>query len=231
MKFAIFSLMFLTACGDMKSQDQNPQFLNMAIDFKSCKEPAFSGTQRRIVSFGDSNTAGIMDLVNNCPYAYEYKIANDLQLNLVNLAVGGSRINMEGQLPTVLFTQFQPTDIVTFIAGYNDARTFGTNLNELNLFKEYLRDFISLTSSQTSLVMIGTTPQMAVYSPVTASAEAQAMYAQAVRSVVAELSLPNVVLVDVALINWQTSDFESDLVHFTPASQNRIAALFESQIP
>ncbi len=223
----IFSA-FLAACGSKNSTGDLP--VSIAPN-PNCQAPSFQASQHRIVSFGDSNTAGIVDLVQGCPYAYEYKMANDYQFNLVNLAIGGSRIDMPGQLPTALATQLQPTDIVTFIAGYNDSRVWGINSNHLFAFEADLSDFITFAAFKAQLVMIGTTPQMSFYSGPEASPAAQAMYAQAVRDVVAQLDLPNVILVDVAEIKWQSDDFEPDLVHFTPASQNRIAALFETQMP
>jgi lysophospholipase L1-like esterase len=198
--------------------------------YAGCTVPTFANATRRLVVFGDSNTQGVADPVNGCPYSYAYKVSTDKTYDLLNLAIGGSRINMNGQLPTAMVTQFETSDIVVFIAGYNDMRNFGTNQNDLDAFEEYLKDFCYIVSPQVHQLIIGTTPQMAVYSPQNASRVAQAKYAQTVRNVIHQINLPNVTMVDLALMSFTKADFEPDLVHFTPETQNTIATLIEGSI-
>lgn len=77
----------------------------------------------RVVAYGDSHTEGLSGL-NGAP-GYVVRLAGEMGLPLNNRAVGGSRISMAGQLPSVLQDEQEPEaseGVIVYLTGYNDER-------------------------------------------------------------------------------------------------------------
>lgn len=187
--------------------------------------------QTRIVFFGESQTEGVISNVQGCKFSYAYVMAESLHMNILNRAIGGSRLlyrspdNRPSQLEQINSTAFQLTDTVYFMAGYNEALYNGTSLNAVDAFKASLNSAILSMSQQVSKIYIAT-PVKTFYIQ---NAEAHALYVSAVEDVVA--NFPNVTLInsDSALV-LTISDFLEDHNHLTPAAQLELAGGLLSEL-
>lgn len=157
--------------------------------------------QTRLVTFGESQMQGIESQAQHCKFSYVYVLANTMGLNIVNRAIGGSLMLQPSaygpsQKDQIESTQFQPTDTVIWMTGYNDGGRFGTNQTYFDAYAAQLPGLITLMATQTAKVYILTPLKLMVYN---SNPAPHALYHQFIIDTVAALNLPNVELIDTDL--------------------------------
>lgn len=194
------------------------------------QECATTSGPNRLVVFGDSNSAGYRSEIDGCKYSFAYEIASQRGMPILNQAVGGTSLThaAEGglsQLDQISSTSFQSDDTVVWLVGFNDAEFNGANAQKLSDFKSELAIAITQISSQVSQVIIATPIRLPNY-PV-GSLAATNLYSQAVKDVVAILSVSNVTLIDITSdFQVNREDLKVDGVHLTSEAQARLAREF-----
>ncbi len=111
----------------------NVEFFDMRIDEGASMLPCELPVRKRYVALGDSITHGTGQQ-SYTHRTYPFKLAQALDVDLFNLAVGGSRVSV----PTgEMLSEFPPIDVITILIGYNDCfgavplSTYQSNLTAL----------------------------------------------------------------------------------------------------
>ncbi|VGO15383.1 hypothetical protein PDESU_03966 [Pontiella desulfatans] len=110
----------------------NPVFQGLELELGSSLQPLAPAAQKTYVSIGDSITHGRGQAVSS--ETYPWRVAEALDLDLYNVAVGGAKISV----PTAeMLADFPPVDVVTVLIGYND-------LHAGKSIVEYAADFSAM---------------------------------------------------------------------------------------
>lgn len=176
--------------------------------------------------FGDSLAAGFSSCDPSAPNdlatGYAVPLAKDLNMTLDDRAIGGTESG--NQLLQIETYGQRYTPIKMLMSGYNDAYY----QTDIDVYKYNIALSIQIMAANADLVIIGTTPQPYIGDVRSGGVN---MYAQAIRDVVAALSLSNVKLVDVnILFPFDPSNFDPDHVHFNSKGSAQLDALFLTAI-
>lgn len=211
----ISCLLGLAACG-------NPPYSKLAIADCSIQDPSLA----RLVSFGDSQTQGKQAHVGNCQYSYAYQMAKDLNLNIVNRAIGGSTLLDQSvigpaQFEMIMTTEFQPTDTVVFMPGFNDITRYGKDPVALARFQSILNGLLIHMSGQVDHIYLATPLTMFNYSiSAQGSPEAFALYVQAIKD--AAVGVPNVTVLETTDLFEMAPTDVMDQIHINSKAQERL---------
>ncbi len=111
----------------------NVEFFDMRIDEGASMLPYELPVRKQYVAMGDSITHGTGQQ-SYTHRTYPFKLAQALNIDLLNLAVGGSRVSVPiGEM----LSEFPPIDVITVLIGYNDCYgdvplgTYQSNLTAL----------------------------------------------------------------------------------------------------
>jgi lysophospholipase L1-like esterase len=111
----------------------NVEFFDMRLDEGVSMLPYELPVRRRYVAMGDSITHGTGQQ-SYTHRTYPFKLAEALNVDLLNLAIGGSRVSVPiGEM----LSEFPPVDVITILIGYNDCYgsvplgTYQSNLTAL----------------------------------------------------------------------------------------------------
>lgn len=180
----------------------------------------------RLVVIGDSQSAGTISTVANCPYSFADKISEIKQLNLDNRASPGTELSEKGlgtisQIAQVHSEPLNPTDTVLFVAGFNDVLRHGMDIVHLAKFTNDLYTLLDEVSDQVQLVIIASPPKLSDYSGYAGSTEASQIYTQIIS---AYPRRSNVIFVDLnSIFKPDPTKFYADHVHFTVQTQDELA--------
>lgn len=198
-----------------------------------CVTPYVTGAgPSRIIAYGDSQTEGYRYCLNGHSFSWASQMSVDLNRTLLNKAIGGTLWQDDGlhiNTGYALFmaTQFQTTDIVGMLIGFNDVNTYGLDQSHLDLFKTQLKAALDYGSPLVTKIVIGRTIHTHVYvGP--GSPDATIAYQQAIADVVAAGNYPNVFSAVVDDQFW-TDDYYyyRDGIHINPAAQIMVANILE----
>lgn len=199
-----------------------------AKDDTGCSE-LISGTgAQRLVTFGDSQTAGhATESSKNCGYSYANILAVKYDLRLINLAVAGSQFTSGDQYGRIMGFKFEPTDKVIFSVGFNDMSSHQSDPAHLADFRAKLKHAIETVAPQVDHLTIGT-----AFKPFDWRVSTQAdldVYRQTARDVVAELGILNVTVGDVGdSIAGDPAYYVSDTWHYNIPGQQVLALDFDA---
>lgn len=222
----IATALLLVGCNNIETKATSPtdRYACFKQDLASLKTEFISNTPRDVQVFGDSHARGFSFCDPTAPYGvgtgYATVLAEMLQRPLDNRALGGSEIS--DQLEKVKTYGVRYTDLKVLMVGYNDAYFY----TDYNVFKDKLKEVITIMSANAGKVIIGTSPNY--YRGQLRNTQ---VYAQMTEDVVAELGLSNVVLVDVNTAFGAYDDqFAPDLIHFNAEGSQALADLFLMRI-
>ncbi|MEZ0392156.1 MAG: SGNH/GDSL hydrolase family protein [Pseudobdellovibrionaceae bacterium] len=189
-----------------------------------------------IHAYGDSLTYG--SGVTDRHEGFAFQIARRLDLTINNQAIGGTTIEQWGQLPSILGTSFNKGQIVIFLPGFNDSRTFYQDPSYSARFAGILKRIFDHLESAEVEAYIGTC--IKAYSGWYSknSGFDQALLdgscdnlAQITRIMIAKGNYHHIHLVDTnASISFTANEMNSDLLHPNELGHKKIADFFLSKM-
>lgn len=184
--------------------------------------------QTRLVAFGDSQTMGVAAHIGFCEYSYAFVMAERLNLNILNRAIGGTTLEGAGskgpsQYDMIMGTVFAPTDTVVFMPAFNDIARYGNDPVALARFQTVLTGLLTLMSGQVTHIYVATPLWMLNYqSPIftKGSDAAYDLYVQAIKD--ATQGLANVSVLETKTLFSISSSDVMDHIHINPEAQFRL---------
>ena len=186
------------------------------------------------IVIGESQAEGIESAMGDCRFSFAWTLSGALGLNLINLAKGGSMLLDPGPLggPEQLIQANalipQSADTIFWMAGYNDAARYGTDLTYLAQFRIQFASAVLRLAQGSAQVFIAP-PFLGLYALKDPTGHNN--YVNAVTEVIEQLNLPNVALINTDSIFTPTAtDWKSDGAHLNPAAEARLGQAFLEQI-
>jgi lysophospholipase L1-like esterase len=154
------------------------------------------GANLTVHSFGDSITAGAG--ASNFCLGYQADFTNSIKANGDDEGISGS--TLEQEMPSILAMNPNLNDVTTLLPGFNDVSQFGDDPDHLLQFQFTLTQAIGELASKSRILMVGTTmyateQMQSQYIPLHTN-EAVDLYVEVIKQIVAQVNLPNVILVD-----------------------------------
>lgn len=200
------------------------------------KPVGYSCSTNCVIAFGDSITVGV-GTTSPTTKGYAYLVATALNKEIKNIGLGGSKLESLNQYGEMMAFHYVPGQIVIFLTGYNDMRTYGLDQGRLNTYRERLEAIFALWEASGVEAYVGTSLTMLPEAYSTGeninhgSDAAAAAYSQVVKDLIQQRAYRHVHLVDTTT-NWRPSytNMNEDLSHPNDIGAAEIADLFLDEI-